>query len=36
MVKLSAAAMKQEWQPGAEVLLSWQPEHLRALDVVTH
>jgi len=36
MVKLSAANMQPEWIPGTEVILSWQPEHLRALDIVTH
>lgn len=34
MVKLSPAKMDSRWQPGTEVKLSWQPEHLRALDVV--
>jgi len=34
MVKLSPAKMDSRWQPGSEVLLSWQPQHLRALDVV--
>ncbi|BCQ40785.1 ABC transporter ATP-binding protein [Erwinia rhapontici] len=34
MVKLSPAKMDSRWQPGSEVKLSWQPEHLRALDVV--
>ena len=36
MVKLSATALSADWKPGSEVLLSWRPEHLRALDVVTH
>lgn len=36
MVKLSAAHMNPDWKAGSEVLLSWLPEHLRALDVVTH
>ncbi len=36
MVKLSAATLRPQWQPGTEVMLSWQPEHLRALDVITH
>jgi len=34
MVKLAPAKMDSRWQPGTEVKLSWQPEHLRALDVV--
>lgn len=36
MIKLSAAHMSPDWKAGSEVLLSWLPEHLRALDVVTH
>ncbi|CCP07870.1 ABC transporter ATP hydrolase [Erwinia amylovora MR1] len=34
MVKLSPAKMDSRWQAGSEVMLSWQPQHLRALDVV--
>ncbi|MEC5320340.1 ABC transporter ATP-binding protein [Brenneria populi subsp. brevivirga] len=37
MVKLPASEIQPHWQAGAEVTLSWRPEHLRALDVVkTH
>ncbi len=36
MVKLSAAHIEPHWQPGSEVLLSWMPAHLRALEGVTH
>lgn len=37
MVKLPASEIQPHWKPGTELLLSWQPEHLRALDViVTH
>ncbi|AIN15076.1 ABC transporter ATP-binding protein [Yersinia pseudotuberculosis] len=36
MVKLSAAYIEPHWQPGSEVLLSWMPAHLRALEGVTH
>jgi putative spermidine/putrescine transport system ATP-binding protein len=36
MVKLSSADMSADWVPGSEVTLSWLPENLRALDVVTH
>ncbi len=32
MVKLSAAHIEPHWQPGSEVLLSWMPAHLRALE----
>ncbi|KAA9001961.1 ABC transporter ATP-binding protein [Affinibrenneria salicis] len=35
MVKLPASEIQPQWQPGSEVTLSWQREHLRALDVVT-
>ncbi|MDE1184884.1 MAG: ABC transporter ATP-binding protein [Pantoea sp.] len=34
MVKLSPSKMDKSWQPGAQVSLSWQPQHLRALDVM--
>jgi putative spermidine/putrescine transport system ATP-binding protein len=34
MVKLSPSKMDKSWQPGAQVTLSWQPQHLRALDVM--
>ncbi|PWC12825.1 spermidine/putrescine ABC transporter ATP-binding protein [Brenneria roseae subsp. americana] len=37
MVKLPASEIQPHWTTGSEVTLSWQPEHLRALDVVvTH
>nr|WP_113865266.1 ABC transporter ATP-binding protein [Brenneria salicis]NMN91802.1 putative spermidine/putrescine transport system ATP-binding protein [Brenneria salicis ATCC 15712 = DSM 30166]RBP65869.1 putative spermidine/putrescine transport system ATP-binding protein [Brenneria salicis ATCC 15712 = DSM 30166]RLM31899.1 spermidine/putrescine ABC transporter ATP-binding protein [Brenneria salicis ATCC 15712 = DSM 30166] len=37
MVKLPASEIQPHWKTGSEVTLSWQPEHLRALDVlVTH
>lgn len=35
MVKLPASAIQPHWKVGSEVTLSWQPENLRALDVVT-
>lgn len=34
MVKLSTAKMDPRWTVGSDVTLSWQPQHLRALDVV--
>lgn len=34
MVKLSPDKMDSRWQAGSEVMLSWQPQYLRALDVV--
>ncbi|EOS96207.1 polyamine ABC transporter ATPase [Erwinia tracheiphila PSU-1] len=34
MVKLSPAKMDSSWKPGSEVRLSWQPQRLRALDVM--
>ncbi|GAA3578775.1 ABC transporter ATP-binding protein [Gibbsiella greigii] len=34
MVKLAPAKMDNSWRAGSEVLLSWQPKHLRALDVM--
>lgn len=34
MVKLSPTKMDSRWQVGSEVILSWQPHHLRALDVM--
>ncbi|MCX8956624.1 ABC transporter ATP-binding protein [Erwinia psidii] len=34
MVKLSPVKMDSRWKPGSEVTLSWQPQHLRALDVM--
>ncbi|KHE00062.1 ABC transporter ATP-binding protein [Pantoea sp. BS_4] len=33
MVKLASSDVAPEWKPGSEVMLSWQPQHLRALDV---
>ncbi|AIR67718.1 MULTISPECIES: ABC transporter ATP-binding protein [Dickeya] len=35
MVKLPASDVNPDWQIGSEINLSWQPEHLRALDAVT-
>ncbi|EHD21231.1 MULTISPECIES: ABC transporter ATP-binding protein [Brenneria] len=35
MVKLPASEVQPQWKPGSEVALSWHPEHLRALDVIT-
>ncbi|WP_437608324.1 ABC transporter ATP-binding protein [Erwinia sp. V71] len=34
MVKLTPARLDPNWKVGDEVLLSWQPQHLRALDVM--
>lgn len=34
MVKLTPAKVDNSWKPGSEVTLSWQPAHLRALDVM--
>ncbi|WP_409308710.1 ABC transporter ATP-binding protein [Pectobacterium sp. B1J-3] len=37
MVKLPASEIQPHWKVGTEVNLSWQPEHLRALDsIITH
>ncbi|AOR65515.1 ABC transporter ATP-binding protein [Pectobacterium wasabiae] len=37
MVKLPASEIQPHWKAGTEVNLSWQPEHLRALDsIITH
>lgn len=33
-VKLPASEIQPHWKPGTELMLSWQPEHLRALDVI--
>ncbi|TKI03495.1 ABC transporter ATP-binding protein [Martelella alba] len=34
MVKLAPARFDPAWKAGDEVMLSWQPRHLRALDVM--
>ena len=34
MVKLPPSRLDPGWKPGDEVLLSWQPKHLRALDAM--
>ncbi|MBW1252486.1 MULTISPECIES: ABC transporter ATP-binding protein [Pantoea] len=33
MVKMAASEVSPDWKAGSEVRLSWQPQHLRALDV---
>ncbi|ASN14486.1 putative spermidine/putrescine transport system ATP-binding protein [Pantoea sp. PA1] len=33
MVKMASSEVSPDWTAGSEVTLSWQPQHLRALDV---
>ncbi|HII0044710.1 ABC transporter ATP-binding protein [Klebsiella variicola] len=34
MVKITPDKFNPDWRPDDEVILSWKPEHLRALDVI--
>lgn len=36
MVKMPATHVQPGWKAGSEVMLSWQPQNLKALDVVAH